>query len=247
MFNQITIGPLTAILFLSSVFVCRAADSAAGRWEGSVRIPGREIKLIVDLDQGEAGAWRGSIIVPGFDVKGAPLSDVSVQGSDLTFAVKNALSDTQGAPTTIKAHLTADGKLSGAFTEGGNTAPLTLTRTGPPQVEVPPKSTAIAPELAGTWKGQYELFGYPRHVTVKFSAKPGGEAAVEFVVVGKKTTNVPIDLITQEGDLLTLDAHEFGMSYEGRFDKAGGEIKGAFLQGPMEIPLVLKRSTEEAK
>jgi hypothetical protein len=231
----------------SSVFVCRAADSVAGRWEGWVRVPGREMKLIVDLDQGESGTWRGSIVVPGFNVKGAPLSDVSVQGSDLSFALKNVLSDAQGAPTTIKAHLTANGKFSGDFTEGGNTAPLTLSRTGPPQVEVPPKSTAIAPELVGTWKGQYALFGYPRHVTVKFSAKTDGEAAVEFVVVGKKTTNVPIDLITQEGNLLTLEAHEFGMGYEGRFDNAGGEIKGTFLQGAMEIPLVLKRSTEEAK
>ena len=99
----------------------------------------------------------------------------------------------------------------------------------------------------GTWDGQYELFGYPHHVTVKLSTQPDGKAAVDFVVVGKKTTRLPIDLFTQEGRLLTLDSHEFGISYEGNFDEAGDQIKGTFLQGPLEIPLVLKRSTGESK
>jgi hypothetical protein len=235
------------LLLLSSVLVCHAADTVAGRWEGTVQIPGRELRLIVDLEQDNAGTWRGSIIIPGFDVKGAPLGDIFVKGSELSFAIRNALGNPPDAPTTIKAHLTADQKVSGDFTQAGNTAPVTLARTGPPQVEVPFRSTGIAPELVGTWKGQYELFGYPRHVTMTLSSQPGGKAAVEFVVVGKKTTKLPIDLITQEGKLLTLDSHEFGISYEGSFEKEGDQIKGTLVQGPLEIPLILKRSTGEPK
>jgi hypothetical protein len=247
MFKRITLPSLVPIFWFSSILVGYAADSVAGRWEGSVRIPGRDLKLIVDLDKDSAEKWRGSIIMPGCNVNGVALDDLSVTDADVSFALKTTFNDPQGAPTTAKLHLSADQTLSGDFTEAGNTASLILNKTGPPQVEVPPKSTGITQELVGTWKGQYELFGYPRQVTVKFATKPDGDAAVEFVVVGKKTTNVPIDLITQSGNLVTLDSHAFGMSYDGRFDKSAGEIKGVFLQGPFEIPLVLKRSSGDSK
>jgi hypothetical protein len=67
-------------------------------------------------------------------------------------------------------------------------------------------------------------------------------ATAEFVIVGKKTNNLPIDLVTQEGDWLTIDSHEIGISYEGRLKKDSGEITGTLEQGPIEIPLVLHRA-----
>src|SRR4029077_817123 len=103
-------------------------------------------------------------------------------------------------------------------------------------------STAIAKEIEGEWKGEYELFGYPRHVTIKLVNRAADGATAEFVVVGKKTNNLPVDLVTQEGDLLTIDSHETGINYEGRLDRKTNEIKGTFAQGPIELPLVLRRS-----
>ena len=39
---------LFALIFFASALLCRGAESAAGRWEGSAQIPGAELKLIVD-------------------------------------------------------------------------------------------------------------------------------------------------------------------------------------------------------
>jgi hypothetical protein len=64
---------------------------------------------------------------------------------------------------------------------------------------------------------------------------------VDFVIVGKKTTNLSVDLVTQEGNSLTIDSHDAGISYEGRFNKEASEIKGTFIQGAIELPLVLRR------
>jgi hypothetical protein len=64
---------LVAPILLGSVALCQAAESAAGRWEGVVQIPGQELKLVVDLSDQGGKDWVGSIIVPGFGVKGAPL------------------------------------------------------------------------------------------------------------------------------------------------------------------------------
>lgn len=150
---------LVAILFASAA-LGHAAESAAGRWEGSVQIPGQELRLVLDLSHENGKGWVGSIIVPDFGVKGAPLVDLHVRSSDLAFAIKGALGNERVGKAELKAHLTADGHLAGDFRQGGNTAPFVLAKTGPPQVELPLHNTAVSKELEGEWKGEYELTGY---------------------------------------------------------------------------------------
>ena len=233
---------LFAAIFLASAALCQAAESVAGRWEGSAQIPGTELKLVVDLSDEGGKGWVGSIIVPGFSVKGAPLVDLHVRSSDLAFAIKGALGNARVGQAEIQAHLTGDGHLAGDFKQGGNSAPFVLEKTGPPQVELPPRNTAVSKELEGEWKGDYEMMGYARHVTMKF-ANHGAEGAVlEFVIVGKKTNNVPVTLVTQEGDFLSIKSADFGMTYEGRFRKEANEINGTIAQGPFEVPLIMRRA-----
>jgi hypothetical protein len=237
---------LLATIFFASAVLCQAGENLAGRWEGSVQIPGRDLKLIVDLAQESGKSWIGSIIIPGLDVKGAQLVDLKVKGSDLAFAIKGALGNERAGQAEIKTRLTADGHLAGDFVQGGNTAPFVLEKIGPSQVELPPSSTAVSKELEGEWKGDYELMGYTRHVTMKFANRTVDGATVEFVIVGKKTNNVPVSLLTQEGDFLSVKSDEFGITYEGHFRKEAGEIKGTIIHGPFEQPLVMRRTAVTA-
>ena len=229
---------LVLMLFFAAALLYQAEQSVSGRWEGSVQIPDRELKLIVDLAQDATGAWIGSLIIPGLGVKGMPLTEIAAKDANLSFATKTG----PGLQVTLKGHLNADGTLSGDFVQAGNTAPFLLKKIGPPEVEVQPKRTAIDAELEGEWKGEYELFGYPRKVTIKLSNRKSEGATAEFVVVGRKTNNLPVDLVTQESELVTIDSHATGISYEGRFKKETNEIQGTFIQGPIEIPLVLRRA-----
>lgn len=233
---------LFATILFASVALCQAADKAAGRWEGIAQIPGQELKLVVDLSDEDGKGWVGSIIVPGFGVKGAPLVDLHVGGGDLAFAIKGALGNARAGRAELKAHLTADGHLAGDFMQGGNSAPFILEKTGPPQVDLPPRNTAVSKELEGEWKGDYEMMGYARHATMKFSNRGAEGAALEFVIIGKKVNNVPVSLITQDDDFLTVKSDEFGIAFEGRFNKETGEIKGTLSQGPLEAPLLLRRT-----
>jgi hypothetical protein len=237
---------LFATVLFASATLCQAAENAAGRWEGSAQIPGGELKLILDLSQESGKGWIGSIIVPGFGVKGAPLEDLHVESSDLAFTIKGALGSERTGKAEIRVHPSADGHLAGEFRQGGNSAPFVLEKTGPPQVELPLRSTPVSRELEGEWKGEYELTGYIRHVTIKFSNHGADPAGVEFVIVGKKTNNVPVSLLTQEGDFLTVKSDEFGITFEGRFQKDAGEIRGTFTQGPFELPLVMRRTAVAA-
>jgi hypothetical protein len=222
---------LITILIVAAALPCRAEDVMSGRWEGNARIPDEELNVVVDLAQ-ENGVWVGSIIIPGLGLKGAPLTDIKVQAPDVNFTVKGAL----GIHMNLRL---IENKLAGNFEQAGNRAPATLKKTGPPQVEYPPRNTPVAKELEGEWKGDYEMLGYTRHVSIKFANHPDG-ATADFLIVGRKHNVLPVDLVTQEGDLVTVDSHEMGFSFEGRL--RNGKLTGAIRQAAIETPLILVRA-----
>jgi len=193
--------------------------------------------LIVDL--AHEADWSGSATLPGLNVKGAPLVDVNVQSAEVAFAIK-AMAGPGAESPRVKARL-ADGKLTGEFLQGGNRAPFILEKIGPPEVEQQPRSTGIAREFEGEWKGEYELLGHPRKVTLKLRDHGSEPATAELVIVGRKVNNVPVDRVTQEGDFITIESAAFGLTYEGRIKN--NEIHGQLLQGPIEIALVLRKPT----
>jgi hypothetical protein len=223
---------LITILIVAAALPCRAEDVISGRWEGTARIPDDELTVVADLAQ-DNGAWAGSVIIFGLGVKGTPLTDIKADPPDVNFAVKGPLG------IQLKLRLDANNKLAGNFEQAGNRAPVTLQKTGPPQVEHPPRSTPVANELEGEWKGDYEMLGYTRHVSIKFANHPDG-ATADFVIVGRKHNVLPVDLVTQEGEMVTVDSHEMGFSFEGRLKN--GKLTGAVRQAAMETPLVLERA-----
>jgi hypothetical protein len=221
-------------LLFAAAIIARAGDTPAGHWEGAIQIPGREIKLVIDFAQDASGQWVGSVIVPGFGIKGTPLTGIAVKDSKVSFAVKNALGDPK-----FEGHLTTNGTLTGDFTQAGNTAPFTLKNIGTAQVEPLPVSTSVRKELEAEWQGEMSYAGNQIHIRIKLANQGDGKATGQFVIIGKRENNLPIDLVTQEGDMLTVEMYERGMTYEGRFLKAQNEINGTFRQGGIEIPLIL--------
>lgn len=230
---------LTLLLVFASIACLRADDKVTGRWEGSAKIPGEDLKLIVDLAPGDAGKWTGSVSIPALQLSGAVLDGITVNGNDVSFTVKTALADQRLGPAKFHGQLSPNGNITGDFTQAGNTAPFTLSKTGPPQVESPPRSTGIKPEWEGTWKGTYAMLGYDRTVTLKLMNRGAEGAAAEWEIVGKRDNKLPVDLVTENGAFVTVDSHETGLSLEGSL--ANNEIKGTIFQGPFEIAVTLHR------
>lgn len=218
-----------------------AAKGLAGRWEGSLRLPGDEVRIIIDLDRSEAGGWVGSIILPSLDVKGAPLAEIAPEGSRVSFTVPTVFGGPPDGPASIDATLQSTGALTGTFAQGGNRAPLSLRRTGQAQVEVPPRSTSIDAPLEGTWKGDYEAGGYAREVTLELSNHPGAAATARFGLLGKQPHSLSVDLIREDEGLLRVESPEFGgIAFEGRLQPPD-ELRGTIEQGGADAPVVLRR------
>jgi hypothetical protein len=237
--------PVVVALVALSAANANAGPSAAGRWQGVVQIPGLPLHATIDLDQDRSGAWTGSIIVPELALKGIALTDITPRDGTLTFAIKGVLAGPQDPPAAFEGRLEGADAMSGTFTQAGNRAPFTLRRTGAAQVDQPPRNTAVAKAMEGKWVGEYELMGYSRQVTVTFTNHGADPATVDWVIVGKRVNNLPVDVVQRDGDFVRSESHSFGINFEGRL--RGAELDGTYEQGPVELPLVLKRAQGEKK
>ena len=236
---------LVALLAFLPAWVCAAAGMPEGRWDGLLRIPGRTLAVTIDLSPGPSvGTWTGSVTVPGLSMQGAPLANIVVTATDVAFDVAQVLDTPAHGPARFKARIEGDGELRGEMSEGGNVAPFAATRTGTAQVAVAPRSTPIARALEGAWIGSFELGGYPREITLTLAnrAETGAGASATLVVVGKRTTELPIDYVAEEGRFLRVESRASQVAFEGVVADDVREIRGTFALGPLELPLVLRRA-----
>ena len=233
---------IITLLGFVPALVSGAAPLPEGRWEGTVQIPGREVRLVIDLKADPGGAWTGSLILPGLSVKGAALKDITVKEGDVTFVLASALGSPTQAPPSFQAHLDAADVMTGKMNQAGLQAPFKLARSGPPQVEAPPASTAVSRALEGEWTGEFELGGYPRHVTIAFENR-GAAATAQFLIVGKQRNVLPVELVVQDGAFVRIESPSTQINFEGALVPDQGELRGVVQLGQLEIPLALRRTT----
>ena len=218
-----------------------AAPAPEGRWEGIVQIPGRALRVVVDLQPASGGAWAGSIILPGLGIKGDALTAIAIKGSDIGFAAAHALGSSTQKPPSCEAHLEGADAMTGRMRQGGNEATFRLARTGPAQVEAPVRSTPVGRAFVGEWIGEFELGGYPRRVTITI-ANRADAATAEFLIVGKQRNVLPVELVVQDGTFVRIESPATQINFEGRLAESGDELRGVVELGPMELPLALRRT-----
>jgi hypothetical protein len=217
-----------------------AAALPNGRWEGALHLPRDELQLIVDLDRNRAGLWVGSVTIPALHIKGAAISDIVAHYGALSFSIQEALGIPHEEQANFSGTTRGEQSVAGTFTQGGNSAPFELKRTGPAQVELPPTSTPISQALAGTWEGTYELNGRKRLVTLKLESHGEDGATATLVIIGKEPRTLPVDLVTVEGSFLTIESHRARVILEGRVNQSTGEFLAVMEQRSVEAPLVLR-------
>ncbi len=239
--------PTAPCLLLASLLAAGAATAGPapdGRWEGEARLPGTPLPLVLDLERSADGRWAGAVTLPGRGVQGAALDSVRL-GDD--GALQADLSRAFGGPpspwpTRLALRAAADGRLEGVFEQGGHQAPLVLRRTGDAQRPAAAPPAPVPAALAGVWRGRYELGGQGREVTLTIDLPgPAGTAEGRLLIVGQRRTQLPVERIVAGARYLTLDTGPAGIRIEGRWDRAGGQIDGALVQGPFEAPLRLQR------
>ncbi len=146
---------LAALLLLSAPFLlAQTAVDPSGHWEGAVQVPNKELKIEIDLaKKNSKGELSGTFGNPAGSIEGLSACDGGRRGRSVRFVLKVGTE-----VSTFVGALSADGKsLSGDASQGGESAPFSITRTGDARIAPAPKSSPIGKELEGTWNGTLEV------------------------------------------------------------------------------------------
>ncbi len=107
------------------------APDFGGHWAGTLAAGAVDLRLVVHIEQTPAGTWRATFDSLDQGAMGLPVTRLTLAGAHLSLAI-------DPLKVTYEADLDAAGALVGTFQQGGQSFPLTLTRTAtPPQVTRP--------------------------------------------------------------------------------------------------------------
>jgi len=231
---------LLALVFLAvSTMRAQTAVDPSGHWEGLIHVPAMDVIIEVDLAKNASGQIEGTFSNAADNVRGFPLSNVKVDGTSITFAIKA----TGGG--AFHANLSTDAKsMKGTFTTHGPDSktvdlPFDLKRSGDARIEAASKSPAISKDLEGQWTGTIDVDGTPHRVGLKLVNHP--DATATGLVISREGTEIPIKLITQKGSSVTLDLKNVGASYVGTLNAGATELAGTWTQGSFTAPLTFER------
>jgi len=114
---------LGLLLYPSTIFPVQSL-SLAGHWHGTIEIPGMKLEVNLDFSFKPDGSWAGDISIPAQKAKDLPLSNISMSGKEVSFAIAGV----PGNPT-FKGIISDDGtKITGDFSQSGKTFPFILKR-----------------------------------------------------------------------------------------------------------------------
>jgi hypothetical protein len=202
-----------------------------------------EVNFEIDLAKNSSGQIAGAFAQPSENLKGLALANIAVDGTAVRFQIKGTPGE-----RAFKGSLSADGKsISGTFTQGGNSIPFNLARTGDAQLEAAVKNPPIPKELEGVWNGTLDAKGKQVRAILTLSNQSDGSSTGAIVTVDDGL-EIPIAAITQKASSLTLDLKAVGATFSGSMNADATELAGTYTQGPLALPLTFRRSSAtEAK
>jgi len=225
-----------------------AAPSIVGHWEGALEIPGQPIEFNIDFAIKD-GNLIGDISIPVQQAEDLPLSGIVLDGKKVAFNIPAIRYD-----PTFAGELSADGKkITGTFSQGGQSVPFTMTLRGtlaagikaatlpgasPLPAEIP---QTAAPSIAGHWEGVLEIPGQKVEFNVDFAVKDG-KLAGDISIPVQQAVDLPLSNIVQEGNKITFQIQGVpGVpTFKGELSAEGKKITGAFTQGNANFPFSME-------
>ena len=227
--------------FLAAPRAARAQAPIDGRWEGSIKIQGIELRIIVAL-KSSAGSLSGTIDIPQQGAAGLPLAGVRRNGNAVHFELNAG-----PAVAVFDGELGGD-TISGTFAQGPATGTFSMARgaAAAPAAPAPPSPYVVedvqfssgAVTLAGTLT-RPKTAG--RVAAVVLLSGSGAQNRDE-EVFGFKVFGVLADHLTRQGlAVLRTDDRGVGGSTGSTADATSEDLAGdalaavAYLKGRSEI------------
>ncbi|WNJ21025.1 alpha/beta hydrolase [Pontibacter sp. G13] len=194
-----------AICMMMGIGSAQAQTFPTGSWGGKLDLGSMELRLILNVSQGEDGVLQGTLDSPDQGAKGLPVDKVSFENNVLTFTAMG------GAATYEGTYDAAQSQVSGTFSQAGQQFPLVLTpagETGPPkrpQTPQPPYAYGIEELEIPNEEAGITLTGtltYPPNRAIKSAivlVSGSGPQDRDETIMGHKPFAVLADAFTKAG------------------------------------------------
>jgi hypothetical protein len=217
-------------LIVSMASVARA-KSIAGDWQGTLRPPGGELRLVLHITEGGDGSLKATLDSVDQGANGIPVSSITLKDSKLSFTVEAAGSTYEG---TVNADAT---EITGTWTQG-QPLPLDFKRgTIPTKTE---HKAAKPSDIDGAWTGTLDAGAQKLRVVFHIANTEDGLMAT-MDSPDQNVAGVPVTTVTRTGPSLKMELKGIGGLFEGKISSDLATIEGTWSQPGGSLPLTLKR------
>jgi len=203
-----------------------------GEWFGELVPPaGSKIMAVFRFEMAKDGKLAASAAIPDQGQSNIPLSDVVLEGNEVTLKIAGGQANFEGK--------LIGSKIEGAVKQGGQEMKLNLTKG---KYEGP--AFALSPEdmkrLLGLWLGKYAPGGPDHTVVWKFEKRTDGKLKGTAAAPEATAQVLPITDLSLKGEELTFKIPGAGAEFTGKLTDS---LSGTFKAGGKQLTLNLKRGT----
>ncbi len=226
------------VLFVSLVGIAFAAAQTSavqsrnqpqditGDWQGTLDTGVGQLHLILHVSKAPDGSLKASLDSVDQGAHAIPVSSISLKGSHLEF-VSDAVHGSYNG--TVSADASA---IEGTWSQG---KPLSLAF----------KRAAAASDIDGYWLGTLDAGGTKLRVGFRITNTPEGlHATLDSLDQG--ASGIPVSSIVREGAQVRMEVKAVSGTFLGTISKDLSSIDGTWKQGGGLLPLLLKKTKEEA-
>lgn len=234
---------LAATLFVAVAFSVSAEEATPeGFWQGNIVLPFQKLEVMVEIEKQDP-SWSARIWVPSQHVRNIGLTDVSIDGSSVSFVIPGPPGD-----PTFDGTLSEDGQtISGDYSQGGETRTFSLARSPKPaelEVDIYADYTrpgAAGEGLEGAWRALLEVPPHRMRLILTVSRDEAGEfsGAIESPDQGGQV--VTANSFRVHEDSVSFHVTAIGATFAGTMNDDGSEITGDWTQGD-KLRLTFKRA-----
>ena len=214
---------MIAALVISTASVARAR-SIVGDWQGTLRPPGAELRLVLHITEGGDGGLKATLDSIDQGANGIPVASVTLKDSKLTLNVEAVHGTYEG---TVNGDAT---EIKGTWSQG-QPLPLDFKRAAAPS------------DIDGAWEGTLDTGAAKVRLVFHITNTADGlTATMDSPDQGAK--GIPVTAVTRTGSSLKLELKQIGGGFEGKISADLASIEGNWTQGGGTLALTLKRSKD---
>lgn len=206
-----------------------AGESLTGHWDGTATVYNEAVAINFDLVTAADGTISGTLSQPGEGIKHLPLLSVTLADSTVSIVARE--------DQPFSGRLSEDGQtIEGIMAITGFQIPITLLRSGEPQIEQVTPSPAVAEEFTGAWKGSLAATQLALHIR-----NADGVASAEIINLNQGNMKIPAANIRVAGAVITMDLAAINGAFTGKVNADATAIEGSYTQGSAQLPLTFTK------